>query len=206
MWAGTSRGALPPVPPCGAWAVPAHGHIRLSITIRENEMNDKLRQVEADLSGLRLQLLDSSDNPELVGRLRDLETQKRSLLTTDAGWVSAGDTEPALARRASLGAALAAVSEGELLTGAERELQTERGLSGHSLPWDLFTRADVPTVAPSAAIGANQEGHLGACLWTDCGFVVGGSHAHGSCRRIPARCVDGWGLGVASLAGCFGRF
>jgi len=101
--------------------------------------------------------------------LGTLEAQYREALTADetaTRWTGEGAALGRLATRAKLGRALTAVAAGELLEGPERELQTERGLSGHTLPWDLFApssrravqhRADRPTTVPASAAGAHQN-------------------------------------------------
>ena len=76
-----------------------------------------------------------------------------------------------LENRAELRNAYRAVMSGEALTGAEKELQEHRGLSGHNLPWDLIAprstatprtedRADAVSAAPANS-HLQQHGIIG---------------------------------------------
>ena len=91
---------------------------------------------------------------ELLGQLDTVETEYRAALTEEA---EAESTQPdahgvtpeerafrALESRAELRLAFHAVMDGKPLTGAAKELQEHRGLSGHDLPWDMIAPRPAP--------------------------------------------------------------
>ena len=116
---------------------------------------------------------------ELLGQLDTVETEYRAALTEEA---EAESTQPdahgitpeerafrALESRAELRHAFHAVMDGKPLTGAAKELQEHRGLSGHDLPWDMIAprpveraehRADAVSAAPADS-HLQQHGIIG---------------------------------------------
>ena len=106
---------------------------------------------------------------ELLGQLDTVETEYRAALTEES---EAESTLPDahgitpeerafrdLEHRAELRHAFQSVMDGKPLTGAAKELQEHRGLSGHDLPWDL--------IAP-----APRAPHRGSC-GAPCGRRIG---------------------------------
>ena len=117
---------------------------------------------------------------ELLGQLDTVETEYRAALTEEA---EAETTQPGadgltpeerefrqLESRAELRNVVHAVMDGRPLTGAEKELQEHRGLSGTDIPWDVVAprpsvrsaehRADAVSAAPSDS-HLQQHGILG---------------------------------------------
>ena len=96
---------------------------------------------------------------ELLRQLDTVETEYRAALTEEAEAESslpdANGITPeerafrALESKAELRHAIHAVMDGKPLTGAAKELQEHRGLSGHDLPWEM--------VAPRPAPRAEQR-------------------------------------------------
>ena len=106
---------------------------------------------------------------ELLGQLNTVEAEYRSALAAeaeaeaaapDAAGLTAEEREfRQLDNRAELRLAFRAVMNGSVLTGAELELQSHRGLSGHDIPWDMIAprpraprtedRADAVSPAPA---------------------------------------------------------
>ena len=91
---------------------------------------------------------------ELLGQLDTVETEYRTALTEEAEAEStlpdARGVTPEerafrdLEHRAELRHAFQSVMDGKPLTGAAKELQEHRGLSGHDLPWDLIAPRPAP--------------------------------------------------------------
>ena len=116
---------------------------------------------------------------ELLGQLDTVETEYRAALTEEA---EAEATQPdangitpeerefrQLESRAELRHAMRAVMDGKPLTGAAKELQEHRGLSGHDLPWEMVAprpapraehRADAVSPAPADS-HLQQHGIIG---------------------------------------------
>ena len=116
---------------------------------------------------------------ELLGQLDTVETEYRAALTEEA---EAEATQPdahgltpeerafrALESKAELRHAMRAVMDGKPLTGAAKELQEHRGLSGHDLPWEMVAprpapraehRADAVSPAPADS-HLQQHGIIG---------------------------------------------
>ena len=116
---------------------------------------------------------------ELLGHLDTVETEYRAALTEEA---EAESTQPdangitpeerefrQLESRAELRHAFHAVMDGKPLSGAAKELQEHRGLSGHDIPWDLIAprpverseqRADAVSAAPADS-HLQQHGIIG---------------------------------------------
>ena len=117
---------------------------------------------------------------ELLGQLDTVETEYRAALTEEA---EAEATQPDAQRDHSRGTrvpgagvasaelrhAMRAVMDGKPLTGAAKELQEHRGLSGHDLPWEMVAprpapraehRADAVSPAPADS-HLQQHGIIG---------------------------------------------
>ena len=109
---------------------------------------------------------------ELLGQLDTVETEYRAALTEEA---EADATQPdahgitpeerafrALESRAELRHAFHAVMDGKPLTGAAKELQEHRGLSGHDLPWEMVAPRPAPRAEhrADAVSGAPADSHL----------------------------------------------
>ena len=116
---------------------------------------------------------------ELLGQLDTVETEYRAALTEEA---EAEATQPdangitpeerefrQIESRAELRHAMRAVMDGKPLTGAAKELQEHRGLSGHDLPWEMVAprpaaraehRADAVSAAPADS-HLQQHGIIG---------------------------------------------
>ena len=126
-------------------------------------------EIRSEINGLEPGDATLEKRRELLGQLNTVENEYRAALTTeaeadaaapDANGLTADEREfRALSTKAELRQAFRAVMNGDPLTGAEKELQEHRGLSGHSIPWDMIAprtpaartedRADAVSAAPS---------------------------------------------------------
>ena len=127
-------------------------------------------EIRTEINGLEPGEATLEKRRELLGQLNTVEAEYRTELTAEAdAETQAPDARGltpeerefrALETRAELRNAFHAVMNGAALSGAEKELQEHRGLSGHHLPWDLIaprarpearmeTRADAVSAAPA---------------------------------------------------------
>ena len=132
------------------------------------ELTIRASEIRSEINGLEPGDATLEKRRELLGGLNTVENEFRAALTTeaeaDAGapdvhGLTAEEREfRQLETKAELRQAFRAVMNGDPLTGAEKELQEHRGLSGHSIPWDLVgpraaprteDRADAVSAAPS---------------------------------------------------------
>ena len=107
---------------------------------------------------------------ELLAQLNTVESEYRGALVTeteteagtpDANGLTAEEREfRTLETKAELRIAFRAIMGGSPLTGAEAELQTHRGLAGHSLPWDLIAPRAAPRTEDRAVSPAPADSHL----------------------------------------------
>ena len=133
----------------------------VQLAIRASEIKTEINSLEPGDTTLE-------KRRELLAQLNTVEAEKRTALTTEA---EADATAPdvhgltaeerefrELTTKAELRQAFRAVMNGDPLTGAERELQEHRGLSGHNIPWDMIgprpvarteDRADAVSAAPA---------------------------------------------------------
>ena len=131
------------------------------LTIRASEIKSEINALEPGDATLE-------KRRELLASLNTVEAAFRTALTTeeeadstgpDANGLTAEEREfRQLETKAELRQAFRSVMNGDPLTGAEKELQEHRGLSGHSIPWDLIgprpaprteDRADAVSAAPA---------------------------------------------------------
>ena len=121
-------------------------------------------EIRTEINGLEPGEATLEKRRELLGNLNTVEAEYRTELTAEA---EADATAPdargltpeerefrMLETRAELRNAFYAVMNGAPLSGAEKELQEHRGLSGHHLPWDL--------IAPRARPEARMEQRVDA--------------------------------------------
>ena len=123
-------------------------------------------EIRSEINGLDPGEATLEKRRELLGQLNTVEGEYRAALTAeaetdaaspDANGLTAEEREfRSLESRAELRLAFRAVMNGDALTGAEKELQEHRSLSGHHLPWDLIAprsrteeRADTVSAAPA---------------------------------------------------------
>ena len=123
-------------------------------------------EIRSEINGLDPGEATLEKRRELLGQLNTVEGEYRAALTAeaatdaaapDANGLTAEEREfRALESKAELRLAFRAVMNGDLLTGAEKELQEHRNLSGHHLPWDMIAprtrteeRADAVSAAPA---------------------------------------------------------
>ena len=134
----------------------------IKLAIRASEIRSEINGLKPDDSSIE-------KRRELLASLNTVESEYRTALKTedkadaaapDVNGLTAEEREfRALETRAELRQAFRAVMNGDPLTGAEKELQEHRGLSGHSIPWDMIAprtpaartedRADAVSAAPS---------------------------------------------------------
>ena len=125
-------------------------------------------EIRSEINGLEPGDSTVEKRRELLSQLNTVESEYRAALTTeaeaDAGapdvhGLTAEEREfRELTTKAELRQAFRAVMNGDPLTGAEKELQEHRGLSGHNFPWDMVAprpaartedRADAVSAAPA---------------------------------------------------------
>ena len=133
----------------------------VQLAIRASEIRSEINGLEPGDSTLE-------KRRELLGSLNTVESEYRAALTTEAeAEAGAPDVHGLtveerefreLTTKAELRQAFRAVMNGDPLTGAEKELQEHRGLSGHNFPWDMVgprpaprteDRADAVSAAPA---------------------------------------------------------
>lgn len=144
----------------------------VKLTLRASEIRSEINRLDPGEETLakRRELLASLDTVE--GEFRSALTEEATADATapDAHGLTPEEREfRQLESRAELRQAFRAVMSGGPLTGAEKELQEHRGLSGSAVPWDLIApravprtedRADAVSAAPSNS-HLEQHGILG---------------------------------------------
>ena len=130
------------------------------------QLATRASEIRSEINGLDPGEATLEKRRELLGQLNTVESEYRAALTAeeeaaaaapDANGLTAEEREfRALESRAELRLAFRAVMNGDALTGAEKELQEHRNLSGHHLPWDMIAprarteeRADAVSAAPA---------------------------------------------------------
>ena len=133
----------------------------IELTIRASEIRSEINGLEAGDGTIekRRELLSGLNTVESEWRAAVTEEAKADEAAPDARGLTGEEREfRQLETKAELRQAFRAVMNGDSLTGAEKELQEHRGLSGHTVPWDLIgprtaprteDRADAVSSAPS---------------------------------------------------------
>ena len=125
-------------------------------------------EIRSEINGLEPGDATLEKRRELLSQLNTVESEYRQALTSEAEAEAGAPDVHGLTReerefrelttKAELRQAFRAVMNGDPLTGAEKELQEHRGLSGHSVPWDMIgprpaarteDRADAVSAAPA---------------------------------------------------------
>ena len=136
----------------------------IKLAIRASEIRSEINGLKPDDSSIE-------KRRELLASLNTVESEYRTALKTedkadaaapDVNGLTAEEREfRALETRAELRQAFRAVMNGDPLTGAEKELQEHRGLSGHSLPWDMVAPRPETRVTEDRAVSpAPADSHL----------------------------------------------
>ena len=131
------------------------------LTIRASEIKSEINALDPGDATLE-------KRRELLASLNTVEAELRTAITAeeadnatapDANGLTPEEREfRELTTKAELRMAFRAVMNGDPLTGAEKELQEHRGLTGHNIPWDLIgprtaprteDRADSVSAAPA---------------------------------------------------------
>ena len=112
------------------------------ISVRKSEVRSELAALAEQAT---LSKEDSESVDTLRGELATLEKRWRAAIAAEDTAPVAPETRElsALTQDASLGRALKSIAEMRALDGAEGELQSECGLSGNSIPWQLLERRAV---------------------------------------------------------------
>ena len=133
----------------------------VELTIRASEIKSEINALEPGDATLekRRELLGSLNTVESEWRAAVTEEDKADEAAPDAQGLTAEEREfRQLETKAELRQVFRAAMNGDPLTGAEKELQEHRGLSGHNIPWDLVgprtaprteDRADAVSSAPA---------------------------------------------------------
>ena len=133
----------------------------VELTIRASEIRSEINALEPGDGTLekRRELLGNLNTCESEWRTAVADEAKTDEAAPDASGLTAEEREyRQLETKAELRQAFRSVMNGDPLTGAEKELQEHRGLSGHSIPWDLVAprtarrteaRADAVSSAPA---------------------------------------------------------
>ena len=136
------------------------------------ELSIRASEIKSEINGLEPGDASLEKRRELSGNLNTVESEWRAAVTEeakadeaapDANGLTAEEREfRQLESKAELRQAFRSVMNGDPLSGAEKELQEHRGLSGHSIPWDMVG----PRVAPrtedrvDAVSSAPADSHL----------------------------------------------
>ena len=131
---------------------------------KSNQLAIRASEIKSEINALDPGEATLEKRRELLGQLNTVEGEYRAAITAedeaadaapDANGLTAEEREfRALESKAELRLAFRAVMNGDALTGAEKELQEHRNLSGHHLPWDMIaprTRTEERVDAVSAA-------------------------------------------------------
>ena len=133
----------------------------VELTIRASEIRSEINGLEPGDSTVE-------KRRELLGNLNTVESEWRAAVTEEAKADEAAPDAQGLTpeerefrqleTKAELRQAFRAVMNGDSLSGADKELQEHRGLSGHNIPWDMVgprtaprteDRADAVSAAPT---------------------------------------------------------
>ncbi len=129
-------------------------------------------EIRSEINGLEPGDATLAKRRELLDSLNTVESEYRAALTSEAeAEVGAADVHGLtgaerefreLTTKAELRMAFRAVMNGDPLTGAEKELQEHRGLSGHSVPWDMIGPRPAPRTEDraDAVSSAPADSHL----------------------------------------------
>ena len=139
-------------------------------------------EIRSEINGLEPGDATLEKRRELLASLNTVESEYRAALTAeeadnatapDANGLTAEEREfRELTTKAELRQAFRAVMNGDPLTGAEKELQEHRGLSGHAIPWDMIgprpaprteDRVDAVSSAPADSVTCNSIRSWAAC-------------------------------------------
>ena len=137
---------------------------------KSTQLSIRASEIRSEINGLEPGDASLEKRRELLASLNTVESEYRAALTTeaetetaapDANGLTAEEREfRALESRAELRQAFRAVMQGSALTGPEKELQEHRGLSGHSIPWDMLTPRTPPATEDRAVSPAPSDSHL----------------------------------------------
>ena len=137
----------------------------VQLTIRASEIKSEINALEPGDATLE-------KRRELLASLNTVEAEFRAALTAeeadnatapDANGLTAEEREfRELTTKAELRQAFRAVMTGDPLTGAEKELQEHRGLTGHNIPWDMIGPRTAPRTEDraDAVSSAPADSHL----------------------------------------------
>ena len=161
----------------------------VKLALRASEIRSEINKLDPgeDTLEKRRELLANLDTVETEYRAALTEEAEADAAAPDANGLSAEERAfRDLESKAELRRAFRAVMNGDPLTGAEKELQEHRGLSGHHLPWDMIAPR-----APRVAIRAEDRADAVSAAPAD-------SHLqqHGIIGRVFARSATST-LGVA---------
>ena len=136
------------------------------------ELSIRASEIKSEINGLEPGDASLDKRRELHGNLNTVESEWRTAVTDeakadevapDAQGLTAEEREfRQLETKAELRMAFRSVMNGDPLTGAEKELQEHRGLTGHSIPWDMVgPRSALRTENRADAVsGAPANSHL----------------------------------------------
>ena len=160
----------------------------VKLALRASEIRSEINKLDPgeDTLEKRRELLANLDTVETEYRGALTEESEADAAAPDANGLTAEERAfRALESRAELRMAFRAVMNGAALTGAEKELQEHRGLSGHHLPWDM--------IAPRPPLAIRTEHRVDAVS-----AAPADSHLqqHGIIGRVFARSATAT-LGVA---------
>ena len=137
----------------------------VQLAIRASEIKSEINSLDPGDGSLE-------KRRELHASLNTVESEYRGALTTEAeaeagapdvhGLTGEEREFRQLETKAELRQAFRSVMNGDPLTGAEKEIQEHRGLSGHALPWDLVAARSSPRTEDraDAVSGAPADSHL----------------------------------------------
>ena len=133
----------------------------VELSIRASEIKSEINTLDPGDATLekRRELLGNLNTVESEWRAAVTEEAKADEAAPDAQGLTAEEREfRQLETKAELRQVFRAAMNGDPLTGAEKELQEHRGLSGHNIPWDMVgprtaprteDRADAVSAAPA---------------------------------------------------------
>ena len=137
----------------------------VQLTIRASEIKSEINALEPGDATLekRRELLASLNTVELEFRAALTAEEADNATAPDANGLTAEEREfRELTTKAELRQAFRAVMTGDPLTGAEKELQEHRGLTGHNIPWDMIGPRTAPRTEDraDAVSSAPADSHL----------------------------------------------
>lgn len=129
------------------------------LELRASQIRKRLREIAA-LEGDKLTDEIRTESAALQTEFEDVETRRQAAIVAEgekAGQEPDGEGREmsALEQRVSLGSYLHSIANGRALSGAEAELQKQRGLSGDGVPWAAI--APAPSPAPEARAGVESR-------------------------------------------------